>query len=151
MGRGYFGIALEATKTEANYGTLLRTAYNFGAAFVILIGQRFTNHASNTTEAHRHIPLYEYKDADDFWTHIPYDCTPIAVEITKSSRSLVDFLHPQRALYILGREDGSLSKQILDHCSVTLEIPSRQCLNLAVAGAIVMYDRCTKQIRAKGG
>jgi hypothetical protein len=41
----------------------------------------------------------------------------------------------------LGPERGSLSPDLLDLCDHTVKIPTRFCVNVGVAAAIVMYDR----------
>ena len=141
---GYFGIAAYHIKTEVNIGTLLRSAHIFGAAFVATVGKRYERQSSNTTKMERHIPLLHYADADDLLAHVPYDCQPVAVEITEAARSLPQFTHPRRALYILGPEDGSLPEKLLTQCTAIVKIPGTFCLNLAVAGSVVMYDRIAK-------
>lgn len=45
-------------------------------------------------------------------------------------------MNPRRAVYLLGPEDGSIS--------FLVQIPSTYCLNVATAGAVVMYDRAAK-------
>ncbi len=45
------------------------------------------------------------------------------------------------AAYILGPERGSLSPQVLERCDFTVKIPTKFCVNVGTAGAIVMYDR----------
>ena len=140
--RGYFGIGVENLKSKVNLGTLWRSAYCLNASFIFVIGKRFERQASDTVKACRHIPLYEYKDKDEFLKHIPYDCRLIGVEIVNGSTTLSRFCHPERAIYILGPEDGSLS--FLNRCHYVISIPSKFCLNVSVAGSIVMYDRISK-------
>jgi len=144
MKREYCGIGVINMKTEFNYGTLFRSAYCFGADFMFLIGKRFHKLSSDTTRAEKHIPLFEYRTIDDFWEHIPYNCIPIAIEISDKARDIKNFVHPERAVYILGQEDGSIPNSILDKCKVVLKIPTKTCLNVAVAGSIVLYDRNIK-------
>jgi tRNA G18 (ribose-2'-O)-methylase SpoU len=95
--------------------------------------------------SHRHTPLWHFTDDDDFWSHIPHGCEPVAVEITPRARDLKGFVHPQSAVYILGPEDGSLSDRVMAGCKRVVVIPGTHCLNLAVAGSIVMYDRIIKR------
>ena len=141
---GYFGIGVCLPKTGPNVGTLLRSAFAFGAAFVFTVGRRYPKQATDTLQAWKHIPLYHYIDADEFLLAIPHACVPIAVERMDEARPLPEFSHPERALYILGPEDGSVPASILKHCKATVQIPSAYCLNVAVAGSIVMYDRIAK-------
>jgi tRNA G18 (ribose-2'-O)-methylase SpoU len=142
--RGYFGIGIERSKTEANVGTLWRSAFALGASFVFTIGRRYPRQASDTTATWRHIPLLEYADVADLHQHIPYDCQIVGVEITDEARPLETFAHPQRAIYLLGPEDGSLSRDALDICQHVVQFRSAYCLNVAAAGTVVMYDRATK-------
>jgi hypothetical protein len=46
-----------------------------------------------------------------------------------------------RAAYVLGPERSGLSPQVLARCRHVVRIPTRFALNLAVAGALVLYDR----------
>jgi tRNA G18 (ribose-2'-O)-methylase SpoU len=142
--RGYCGIGVLNLKKEINYGTLFRSAYNFNADFIYLIGRRFQKQASDTVCAFRHIPLLEYQDNDDFINHLPYDCKLIGVEICSRSKDIVNFVHPERAIYLLGPEDGSIPESLLNHCHAVLQIPTNHCLNVAVAGSIILYDRLVK-------
>ncbi len=45
------------------------------------------------------------------------------------------------AAYILGPERSGLSPAMLRRCRHVVRIPTRFALNLAVAGALVLYDR----------
>jgi len=143
--RGYFGVALWHPKHQVNLGTLLRSAHIFGAAFICTIGERYQRQSSDTIKTPRHTPLFHFADEADFWAHIPHDCAPVAVELAERAKSLVYFTHPQRAVYILGPEDGSLPDWFISGAHSVVEIPGRFCLNLAVAGSIVLYDRIAKE------
>lgn len=142
--RGYFGIGIENSKTEVNVGTLWRSAYCLGASFIFTIGARYKEQAADTTKSWRHIPLINYKDTNDFLAHMPYDCILVGIEVDGTPINFFE-AHPQRAIYILGPEDGSLSKGLKDACIEVISIESKFCLNVAVAGSIVMYDRQIKQ------
>jgi tRNA(Leu) C34 or U34 (ribose-2'-O)-methylase TrmL len=92
----------------------------------------------------RHTPVFHFQDEESFWDHIPLNCVPVGVELTEHSRNLADWHHPESAVYILGPEDGSLPPSILKRCVSVVRIPGDYCLNLAVAGSVVMYDRIAK-------
>ena len=49
--------------------------------------------------------------------------------------------NPRNAAYLFGPERGSLSPALVERCAHVVKIPTRFCINLAAAGAIVMYDR----------
>ena len=140
--RGYFGIGIVNGKTVDNLGTLWRSATNFGAAFIFTIGNRYKKHPTDTLKTYRHIPLFQYRYVPDLVG--PYDCKIIGVEQTDSATSLVDFKHPERAAYILGAEDNGLPDSVIEKCHEVIQIPTPSCINVAVAGSIVMYDRQAK-------
>lgn len=142
--RGYFGIVAYRGKTSENLGTLLRTANILGAAFVGTIGARYQKQASDTMASHRHMPVFHWPDADAFWQNIPMGCVPVAVEIAKQSRPIIGWRHPEAAVYILGPEDGSLPPEVMERCRDVVQLPGYHCFNVAVAGALVMYDRIQK-------
>ena len=144
MKRGYYGIGIYHTKTEVNIGTLWRSAHNFGAAFIFTIGKRYKHQSSDTTKAWKTIPLYDYKSFDEFSLSIPYGCQMIAIEQSETSKSLVTFKHPERAIYLLGAEDHGLPKGILNKSHAIVHIDTPMCLNVSTAGSIVMYDRSIK-------
>lgn len=147
MRRGYYGIGIVLPKSEVNVGTLWRSAFVFGASYVFTVGRRYKKQSSDTTSSWRHMPLFHYETPEEAVKAIPYSCISIAVELHEDAQSIAGFSHPERAIYFLGPEDGSVPKAILEHCVTTIQIPGRFCLNVAVAGSIVMYDREAKSCR----
>lgn len=145
MARGYFGIGIEKTKNELNIGTLWRSAFILGASFVFTIGKRYKRQSSDTTESWRHIPLYHYQHVDELYgSGIPYDCLLVGVELDEKAKPIKDFVHPQRAIYLLGAEDNGLSKESIERCHRLIVLPGEFSMNVAVAGSIVMFDRINK-------
>jgi len=144
MNRGYFGIGIENSKTKSNIGTLWRSAYSLGASFIFVIGKRYKKQASDTVKADRHIPFYHYDTFDEFYDNMPKNCLLIGVELHEKARELSTYIHPERAVYLLGAEDSGLSNQALEKCQSLIQFESKFCLNVSVAGSIVMYDRQTK-------
>jgi len=143
MSRGYFGIGAYCPKTDTNIGTLLRSAQCFGADFTFVIGAKgLHKQASNTTKTHRHIPHYEYSNFEAFLNGMPIERTLIGIET--GGASLPEYRHPDRAVYLLGREDSGLPQCVLERCNAVLTIPTEFCLNVAVAGSIALYDRVMK-------
>lgn len=151
MKRGYFGIGIFHCKTETNVGTLWRSAAILGADFIFTIGKRYQAQSSDTVKAPRHIPLYHYKDYDDFFQHVPYGCPVIAVELADNSTPLEAFVHPERCIYLLGAEDNGIPESILTRCQDTVQLIGELCYNVSTAGSIVMYDRAVKRIGKGAG
>jgi len=139
--RGYFGVGVEGVSKPMNFGNLSRTAYGFGASFVFTVspGKKFVMPASDTTKSGDHMPCYSFASADEM--ALPDGCRLVGVELTDDAIELPGFRHPTRAAYVLGPENGSLSPQLMAACEFTVKIPTRFCLNVATAGAIIMYDR----------
>jgi len=142
--RGFFGIGIQNTKTELNVGTLWRSASIMGASFIFTIGRRYKRQSSDTMESWKHIPLYHYESFEDFYPSIPYDCQLIGVELDERSIPVSDFKHPERCIYLLGAEDNGLTKEAMTRCHKLVQLPGDYCMNVAVAGSIVMYDRVAK-------
>jgi tRNA G18 (ribose-2'-O)-methylase SpoU len=140
--RGYFGIGVEQLSKAMNAGTLFRTAHAFGASFVFTVGAVYSKREveqSDTSKSRGHVPLYEFADASEL--RLPVGCELVGVELLDDAVDLPSFRHPPAAAYILGPERGSLSPEIQALCDFTVTIPMKFCVNVGVAGAIVMYDR----------
>jgi len=141
--RGYFGIGAEGLSKSANLGSLLRTAHAFGASFVFTIGAVYARHEGgrvDTSDAPANIPLHEYATLADF--RLPVNCALVGVELIDDAVDLPSFRHPRACAYVLGPERGSLSAQLTARCDHVVKIPTRFCINVGLAGALVMYDRC---------
>jgi tRNA G18 (ribose-2'-O)-methylase SpoU len=144
MSRGFFEIGIYRGKTPANVGTLWRSAYQLGASGIFTVGRRYPQQASDTVKAHRHIPLREFLDLEALLAAQPYGCPIVAVEM--GGRSLQSFVHPERAIYLLGAEDNGIPASALARCQHVVSLPSvrTQSYNVSVAGSLVMYDRFNK-------
>lgn len=140
--RGYFGIGAEGVSKSANVGALLRTAHAFGASFCFVLGAGFDARAgrsADTADTPAHVPLWRFADAGALV--LPRGCALVGVELTADAVDLPSFRHPLSAAYVLGPERASLSPALLGRCRHVVRIPTRFALNLAVAGALVLYDR----------
>ena len=142
---GYFGIGIERGKTEFNYWTLFRTAQIFEASFLFIIGAKFSVGAPDTMKSYRHMPVFSYKDFDDFQEHRPFDCRLIGIELDKDAKDIITYKHPKRAVYLLGSEDNGLSRKAKEACQELIILPGERSLNVSVAGSIVLYDRIAKE------
>lgn len=141
--KGYFGIGVEHLSKPGNLANLFRTAHGFGAGFLFTIGANppVREAAADTSRASEHVPLYHWDSAAD--VKLPKGCALVGVELTDEAVELPSFRHPQRAAYVLGPERGQLSAELLALCDHVVRIPTRFSLNVATAGAILMYDRLT--------
>ncbi len=139
--RGYFGIGVEGASKPMNFGNLARSANGFGASFVFTIApnERIGKPPSDTARSRDHMPWYNFEKASDLV--LPEGCRLVGMELTDAAIELPSFRHPTRAAYILGPEGGSLSAEMAERCDFIVKIPIHICINLAMAGAIMMYDR----------
>jgi tRNA G18 (ribose-2'-O)-methylase SpoU len=140
--RGYFGIGVERLSKPMNLGSLLRTAHAFGASFVFTIDVGFEADAvqrSDTADTPSQVPLYTCADVDSLM--LPHGCALVGVELRDDAVALPSFRHPHRVAYVLGPERDSLSPALLERCDFVVKIPTRFCINVGLAGALVMYDR----------
>ena len=140
--RGYFAIGAEGISKPMNLGNLLRSAHAFGASFFFTIKPTFetrTAALSDTSDAAGHLPVYHHRSIEELV--LPARCALVGVELVEGAEALPSFRHPLTAAYILGPERGSLSPEIVARCDHLVQIPTRFCVNVGVAGAIVMYDR----------
>ncbi len=146
--RGYFAIGVEGLSKPMNFGNLMRSAHAFGASFFFTVDADIAikrSPGSDTSRSVDHLPYYSWPDVAAM--ALPKGCQIVGVELTEEAVDLPSFSHPRRAAYVLGPERGSLSEAMLSCCDHVVRIPSAFCINVATAGAIVMYDR----IRLFGG
>lgn len=145
--RGYFAIGIEKVSKPGNVGNLIRTAHGFGAAFAFTVAANYTRAKpseldalfSDTARSSDAAPFYAFDRIGDLV--LPAGCRLVGVELSDDAVDLPSFRHPPRAAYILGGERLGLSPQTLERCHHVIKIPTRFSLNVATAGAVVMYDR----------
>lgn len=139
--RGYFGIGAERISKPLNLGNLIRSAHAFGASFVFTLGAhpKALDFSSDTSNTLSRIPYYHWESIGDM--RLPTDCRLVGVELMDESVELPSFRHPPKAAYVLGPEKGELSAELVARCDHLVRIPTQFSLNVAMAGAIIMYDR----------
>ncbi|NOX93850.1 MAG: RNA methyltransferase [Alphaproteobacteria bacterium] len=140
--RGYFGIGAERISKAMNLGAILRTAHAFEASFAFTVKAHHRAHEihqSDTAKSSTHLPLYNWADVGEM--RLPQGCTLVGVELDPLAINLPSFRHPLNAAYFLGPEKGDLSEEAKDLCEHIVKIPTKFCVNLSVAAALVMYDR----------
>lgn len=142
--RGYSAVGLHMPKTPANVGSVLRAAYCYGSGMVAHTGQRYKRARTDMGAAYRHLPLIH---ADDLHDLLPYDCVPVAVDLIEGAQCLMNYVHPERAFYIFGPEDGTLGQLVTSWCRDKVYVPTAFCMNLAAAVNVVLYDRMAKEGR----
>lgn len=142
--RGFFGIGVERINKPYNVGNLFRSAHAFGASFVFTVNatyERQKGTRSDTSDSMGQVPFYSFPDVASML--LPKGCALVGVELLDDAVDLPSFRHPTQAAYVLGPERASLSPAMVERCDHVIKIPTRFCLNVGIAGALVMYDRIT--------
>jgi tRNA G18 (ribose-2'-O)-methylase SpoU len=147
MPRGYFAIGAERMSKALNLGNLMRSAHGFGASFTFTVGATYQalEAQADTSKGKNHLPHYNWRTLGEM--ALPEGCHLIGIELIETAVDLPSFRHPLKAAYVLGPERGSLSPELLSKCDHVVKIPTRFCVNVAMAGAIVMYDRVISSAR----
>ncbi len=140
--RGYFAVGIEGISKAMNAGSMMRTAHAFGANYFFTVGSHLKKNElmwSDTSKTLNNLPVFHYETIQQL--ERPRGSRVVGVELTDDAIELPSFAHPRCALYVLGPENGSLSESSLAVCDHVIKIPTQFCINLAVAGAITLYDR----------
>jgi tRNA G18 (ribose-2'-O)-methylase SpoU len=140
--RGYFAIGVERISKALNIGNLFRSAHAFGASFVFTIDAQYKRHEgsrSDTSDTLGQLPFYSFPNLTSMI--LPESCSIVGVELTEQAVELPSFRHPPCSAYIMGAERESLSNELSKRCDYLIKIPTKFCVNVGIAGAIVMYDR----------
>ena len=140
--RGYFGIGVEGLSKPMNLGNLLRSTHAFGGSFFFTVAPEMAIRKvqkADTSHAAESLPTYIFDSVGQIL--LPRGCKLIGVELTEDAVDLPSFHHPKAAAYVLGPERGSLSPELQARCDQLVKIPMKFCVNVGIAGALVMYDR----------
>ena len=139
--RGFFGIGAEGISKKMNMGNLIRSGHAFGASFVFNVNAEYTVRGahSDTSKTTNNVPYYEWETVDDMM--LPAKCKLVGVELIDDAIDLPSFRHPIQAAYVMGPERGSLSDAMIEKCDYIIKIPTKFCINVQIAGSVVMYDR----------
>jgi tRNA(Leu) C34 or U34 (ribose-2'-O)-methylase TrmL len=146
-------IALVDPKFPHNVGAAVRAASCYGIGQVWFSGDRVQLVSERRFRLPREERMRGYKEVelrhgDRFFDAFERETVPVAVEVRRNAESLIEFEHPEHALYVFGPEDGSLDRAVLQQCHRFVVIPTRHCTNLSAAVYTVLYDRHAKRVRA---
>ncbi|WP_188150431.1 RNA methyltransferase [Teredinibacter waterburyi] len=144
-------IGLCNPKSPSNVGSVMRAAGCFQADAVFYTGSRYGRAARFHTDTHQQSLSIPLEPRDNLLADLPENVKIVCVELVEGATSLTEYQHPDRAIYIFGPEDGSISQQLVDAADDVVYIPTVNCLNLAATVNVVLYDRLAKQDTAEAG
>lgn len=132
-------LLLDNVSDPGNLGTILRTALAFGYNDVILRGgcSQYNEKVLQSTQG----AIFNLNIISNFDKKLVNGYTVIATEI-KGSVDLSTLSKPGKHVLVLGNEAHGVSKEILELADqrVRIDINNIESLNVAVAGAIAMYE-----------
>lgn len=152
-----FAIVLENPKFPFHVGGAVRLAACYGGRGVIVTGTRCKEEVDNLRRLPREERMKDYQDVELIWhanhrpldewgRHTDFTWTPVCVEVDPGAELMPHFIHPPRAIYVFGPEDGDVSRGLRTACHRFVTIPSLHCLNLGMAIGTTLYDRKSKQM-----
>lgn len=140
--RGFAVVALNDCKNGQNFGGAIRASRCYAASFVVASGRIARVDHPAAMKGHKHLPVLRVADIFDA---LPAGCETVAVEYLETSKPLPAFTHPERAFYVFGGEDQTLSPEMVAGCDHRVFVPTVFCMNLAATVNVVLYDRLSKE------
>jgi tRNA(Leu) C34 or U34 (ribose-2'-O)-methylase TrmL len=150
----FFGIGLHSPRNGFNIGAAIRACGNFGSSYLVASDTRYnvtdprTGHRksdfrnTDTEQMRKRMPCFI--GVPDLFPFVPFGCETVVLERDDTATNLSDFVHPRRAFYIFGPEDGAVPSDIVNKCDHKVYIPSQGSMNLAHAITVTLYDRVAK-------
>ncbi|WP_299788370.1 RNA methyltransferase [uncultured Shewanella sp.] len=149
MKQSYVSIGLVNPKSPTNVGGIMRAAGCYSVDEVFYTGKRYPLAASNGTAqyntdtkgAGQQIPLTGVESLVDSCAD---DVKIVCVDLVEGATPLPEFEHPEKAIYLFGPEDGTISQQVINRADAVVYVPTVGCMNLAASVNVLLYDRLSK-------
>ncbi|OBU14431.1 23S rRNA methyltransferase [Photobacterium aquimaris] len=138
-------IGLSNPKSPTNIGAVLRAAGCYKADAVIYTGTRYDKAAKFQTDTKKMAQSIPLSGVESMLDNLPQDMKIVCVDFAEGATLLPHFVHPEKAIYIFGPEDGSISQDVADRADHVVYVPTVGCMNLAASVNVVLYDRLAKQ------
>ncbi|CAH8205389.1 23S rRNA methyltransferase [Vibrio aestuarianus] len=137
-------IGLCNPKSPTNVGGVMRAAGCYQACAVRYSGERYdraVKFQTDTKNVKNRLPLTAM---EDLTLDLPSDMKIVCVELAEGATPLPEFIHPDKAIYVFGPEDGSIPQAIVNKASDVVYVPTIGCMNLAASVNVLLYDRLAK-------
>jgi tRNA(Leu) C34 or U34 (ribose-2'-O)-methylase TrmL len=144
-------IILTNPKYAHNLGQTVRAASCFGVTQVWWSGDRVVKELAGLSRIPREERMRGYSDVSILYNERPLDAysnnvVPVCIELVPGAEDLVQFEHPENAVYVFGPEDGGVDQGTRRRCHRFVKIPTKHCTNLSAAVYLVLYDRHFKRV-----
>jgi tRNA(Leu) C34 or U34 (ribose-2'-O)-methylase TrmL len=149
-------VGLTNPKSTSNVGSVMRAAGCYDVDEVLYTGRRYDRAAKLTTDTKKvriDIPLdnIESRGLNCLTQAFDKDTKIVCVDLVKGATPLPAFKHPEKALYIFGPEDNTISQDVIDKADHVVFVPTIGCMNLAASVNVLLYDRLAKSEKAQAG
>lgn len=141
-------IGLINPKSPDNVAAVMRSAGNFHVDSVFYTGKRYPRALMRNPDlpdmsrkVSQNVPLSE---AEFMIEDVPLGMVVVCVEFAENAIPLPEYQHPQKAFYIFGPEDGTISQDVIDRADAVVYVPTNGCMNLAATVNVILYDRLAK-------
>jgi TrmH family RNA methyltransferase len=138
-------LMLERIQDPGNAGTLIRSAYAFGADLVCLSAGCADPYSAKTLQSTQgavfQIPVISTDLFEEIERCKEKEVPVIAAALHQNSIALSGLQIPEKYALLIGNEGSGLSQEILDASDIIvhIEMSSFESLNAAVAGSILLY------------
>ncbi len=144
-------IGLTNPKSITNVGAVMRAAGCYQADAVYYTGDRYDRAVklkTDTKKMSRKIPMHHVECLSE---HVPDGGKLVCIELVEGATPLPEFQHPEKAIYVFGPEDGTISQAVIDKADAVVYVPTVGCMNLAGSVNVVLYDRLAKSDLSEAG
>ncbi|HEY5715011.1 MAG TPA: RNA methyltransferase [Psychromonas sp.] len=141
-------IGLVNPKSPTNVGAVMRAAGCYAVDRVFYTGSRYDRAMKLNTDTKNISESIQLKNVADLLAAISDneqdEIKVVCVDLIEGATPLPNFVHPQKALYIFGPEDGTIKQSIVNQADAVVYVPTIGCMNLAATVNVVLYDRLAK-------
>ena len=139
-------IGLSNPKSPTNVGAVMRAAGCYQVDDVRYTGERYDRAVKFQTDTKKVANKIPLTSVDCLLDGLPEDMKVVCVELAEGAISLPEFQHPDKAIYVFGPEDGSITQQVADRADYVVYVPTVGCMNLAATVNVLLYDRLAKSV-----
>jgi len=144
MSKNSVTIGLSDPKSATNVGAVMRAAGCYGVDNVIYTGTRYDRAVKLNTDTKKVSSLIPLSQQQHLLDNKADDVQVVCVDLIEGATPLPNFIHPEKALYLFGPEDGTLKQSIINQADAVVYVPTIGCMNLAATVNVLLYDRLSK-------